>query len=926
MFWVPSRTAAEELSREQAREQLQALLTQTPVLDKQARLLLEQLGADAKQEFIARQEELTSGFGEWDENLDLPAPPSFNIEQRRTKLREDVAFWTATIDTWDLAELKEGIADGLVIADADGLDVVRLNALYELTKRIIRTGDFVPPDTSTIGNFDTIELSTSNKPSTVLFRAYMTFWGMGSLLEEMEAHARKEHQDYRRRLYKRAVVAYIRVLISGDQRLPDCARTRPLAQADMDGNQVQVLGCRDQVVDNLRAYAQAVQKIQSADTLAFTAEAASLVAEQQLIADSLNALPVVGDVLDIYGVLYGQDIAGQCLSPEERGMAAVFLALPLVGPAAMRQVKRLPGAEAAIARTQLFLELALEESRSALTYAYREMGFFEFGERVAGYWGTNWPAMQRLEAYFNSFRPELSGKAKADMVTFRNVRDALDARQWRDALPEEALEEARRRSAKVMRENLEAVQGSRAAVIKSSNMVSEHVEALQKVAAERDEILIYRYVNPNATELIDAGARTKHMGIKAKSAERGPIAGLLPVNQSLNKQGSRLQDLEVLQKTRPLNKAESEEVVELTKGMKKGAQNIEDCLAKPADCAIAVEYPVRNPKGEGHVLLQVVNDEATGQPVYFIRDEGGRMLDPTTGNPLEVVPTGTPEPVLVLADPATGSPLTADYDLLSIGLNERKYAGVENLPDGLDPNLMRRADGGDLTNAHGVPEFDDRTGFTTPQVRETLEATNQAVHEVQRAQGLEPFNISHHGAERWYPFSPGALDVDPFVTVLDPKKGPLRIPRCDTECMEQWCRKTGQCNPAAICPAGQFENCIPPDADRLLKDYFHDRRLNHYDLAPNPMWSWGNYNPGGGWTFSSYMEAARTKQLKKKLAAEQKLILQAPLAGKFTIGELRKALPAPPPSAWKMMERMLQIRITKNSFEFALPKCTERAN
>ena len=38
-----------------------------------------------------------------------------------------------------------------------------------------------------------------------------------------------------------------------------------------------------------------------------------------------------------------------------------------------------------------------------------------------------------------------------------------------------------------------------------------------------------------------------------------------------------------------------------------------------------------------------------------------------------------------------------------------------------------------------------------------------------------------------------------------------------------------------------------PDAQRLVKDYFHLKRLQGINLDPNPRWDWGFYNALDGW-------------------------------------------------------------------------------
>jgi hypothetical protein len=259
--------------------------------------------------------------------------------------------------------------------------------------------------------------------------------------------------------------------------------------------------------------------------------------------------------------------------------------------------------------------------------------------------------------------------------------------------------------------------------------------------------------------------------------------------------------------------------------MEKGADTVRECLAKPDECATAVVYRVPAPGGRGDLPLKVVKDRTTGRHVYAVEGPAGALLDPETGKALNVVADGPIEDVRVLADPRTGQYLTADYDFLDFGIKGQ----------------------------HDAPNFTRDKGFITARQREILDRTNAAIRDVQRRLGIDPVDVSHHGAERFFPFSPGALEVDEVVTFFDPERGLLSIPRCGSDCMKNWCRTTGHCNPALICGPGLTAGCIPPDPNRLLRDYYHDRRLAGYDIGPNSVWGWGHYNGLSGWTFGSYL-------------------------------------------------------------------------
>ena len=70
---------------------------------------------------------------------------------------------------------------------------------------------------------------------------------------------------------------------------------------------------------------------------------------------------------------------------------------------------------------------------------------------------------------------------------------------------------------------------------KSHGLVSHHVEIMAEYAQTNQLTFGFRPVNFLATELIAAGYPTKGLNIKGKSAEWGPMGGLIPVSQKFSK-------------------------------------------------------------------------------------------------------------------------------------------------------------------------------------------------------------------------------------------------------------------------------------------------------------------------------------------------------------------------------------------------------
>jgi hypothetical protein len=339
------------------------------------------------------------------------------------------------------------------------------------------------------------------------------------------------------------------------------------------------------------------------------------------------------------------------------------------------------------------------------------------------------------------------------------------------------------------------------------------------IARKNEEIYIIRPVNPKATEWIKKGYSTKPMTVKAKSASRGPFAGLIPVDPHLNKIGSKLDEAEAALKTAKDATDRGRilrDIEELKVTLKKAERTIADCQA--TRCAKQVPFKldgiggnqsvhkVTSPSGE--VKFAVLED---GKWLDADALEGGRKVD------LGFTPAKN-EPVLVLAD-ENGIPYTADYDFLNF---------AENKP-------------------HAIPKQSDATGYITDRMEDRLKEVNEGTRRAsQEARDVSTRPVSHHGAEQLNPYTPG---VDYPLTVIDGRTGDVFVlPKCDADCMKQWCETTKRCDPFNICGKSLIEGCVKVDPDRLLKDYYHDSRLGGYTTDPNPKWGWGDYNGLSGWT------------------------------------------------------------------------------
>jgi hypothetical protein len=398
-------------------------------------------------------------------------------------------------------------------------------------------------------------------------------------------------------------------------------------------------------------------------------------------------------------------------------------------------------------------------------------------------------------------------------------------------MPKKIREELLERSRKRIAENIEDLPANRLAragnpsqVIEDSNMVAEHLKEFMVEAEDLDNVMIFRYVNESATHAIRNNRGTKGMHVKGKSADWGPQAGFIPADQKFSKLGNpdapRLDD-----------------VAGSSKKVKK-------CV----DAGICKQVGLTLTNGDEVMVWKGIGGEV---PVI---KRGDKFYEYGTDKLLDVNPANA-EPMMVLAEihPKSGKlePITADYDLLGIGAKQDVQIANMHDVEGMIDDIERKA--------------------------------KDRLNEAGKRRGYEGGNLVHHGAETQNPYTPGAFDKDPLVTVLDPDKGVMTIPKCDRACMKKWCETTGQCGNLPLCTGNSPKPpCMMVDPDRLLKDYFNDARLRGYTtLRPNAGWSWGEYNGVAGWSpkvlldtagkveqadwvFGQYMMKIGVKQVKRR--------------------------------------------------------------
>jgi hypothetical protein len=723
-----------------------------------------------------------------------------DVATRRQEIAVKLKAWTEDLSDASIADINRQIQEALPLARASGLDVDRLTRIYELTRTVVRTADFPPPRETNPVLGSTLAQRTAD----------MFLWAIGE--EQVFAEAEQRHQQYRVDLYKRVMLAYLRALLATPLPPPDGCAPGPSRAAIVRGVQVPLVDCPDPVVAGLRAYLDAVRTLQSADSDALIATAEELVAEQQLVADIAAGIPLVGDALDIYAVWSGEDLAGSPMSPGMRAFSALMVLVPNVGPFAWEQaMARSPSARAAAEVVAAYWEAASSTAGVIVEVYVRETRAIasDMAQGIARRWNTTVAQLDEMLQGLRRARRSAEALTEAELDQLRiyqNLRDAAQDRIDLDALPAAYRKRASDSAAHRAARTIGRAQAERAAErVAQSGLVPHHAEIFADVARESREIVIVRPVNRDAAALIDLGWDTKNMGVKMKSADFKAIGGSIPVNQALNKNGTLLRQAEeklIAAEARGAEKAVTDalraEVAEMQAKLAKGREALQKCYAKVPPCAIEIPHP--------NGVLEAT--DAAGRPILVLPDGGGGFIDAMTDNPVR--PHSTPQPVKILADPVTGKPLTADYDLLATG-NQ-----------------------GPLV----TPRFDAERGFITEQQKQLVADINERVKRKAEDMGREGANVVHHGAEQNFPGSPG---VDYPLTAFQPSGEIVNIPACDEACMRHWCTVSGLCDPDMV------GTVIAIDPHRLAKDYFHDMRHKGFNLYPNPAWRWGPWNALGGW-------------------------------------------------------------------------------
>jgi hypothetical protein len=327
-----------------------------------------------------------------------------------------------------------------------------------------------------------------------------------------------------------------------------------------------------------------------------------------------------------------------------------------------------------------------------------------------------------------------------------------------------------------------------------TGIVHGHLALLQDVAQRHDTVIGIRPVDANATDLIAAGYPTKGFHIKGKSANWGPQAGLICVEQRY----SKLENNE-------------EKVFKFT-------ARTHECMADGHASAVALTVSAARLDKllHGGLIDTRSLPDVRGVVTLHARGPSGRIYEfkGTPGhhaNELHYAITHAGEAIEVLAPEIGANPFTADYDLLVVGPHLSDLGPSDNLPiPDIAHSVFRERVGHyrvQPSNLGLLQQYSSEQSFyegeprdignASSRIRDMIEVINQALVE-------NGERVVHHNADSG---NPGSCPADNYpATFFLPRK------------------------------MGHFgEVCIIDNAQELA-ELISESKDNGYHIPLNPLW------------------------------------------------------------------------------------------
>ena len=392
-------------------------------------------------------------------------------------------------------------------------------------------------------------------------------------------------------------------------------------------------------------------------------------------------------------------------------------------------------------------------------------------------------------------------------------------------------------------------------------MAQAHFESLQNLAQKRGEVIVIRPVSEWAGKLIEENYPTKSFHVKGKSADWGPQAGFIPVDQSLSKIKDPVKAAassegvneviakhaafikgEVAGEERPNQVVEAAPLVISADRLKELEQK--KAINTPVAAAdgrqfLSVEHQGQihsfcaTPKPDGRFLISKVEDNLDAQALV----ERVNQKVPIQMSEVKVVGTRLPG-----QDVAT--PLTADYDVLAVAPKLENYGQPDRVQI---PEVDRRKlnekithlQANDATKASGdalkaaSQDYDHDRGNVSNRL---LDFINDARKEFSRGDGLD---MIHHGADTHNPVAdlPGDFDSGGKMAVFLPED--LTYQNSDTGNTETL--------PRGVYTVDSLEN---------LNEVLHTLRENGFQVPRNnPAWTAQGIDPSSLTRLPGYQAA-----------------------------------------------------------------------
>lgn len=324
-------------------------------------------------------------------------------------------------------------------------------------------------------------------------------------------------------------------------------------------------------------------------------------------------------------------------------------------------------------------------------------------------------------------------------------------------------------------------------------MTLADMKAAEKVAAARNEIIMFRDTGAWSRPYIAAGHPTKPFHVKGKSSNWGPQAGLVPENSEFSKAFA---------------------ATDIQKGIKANQDAINGYYAKPIPLFLSrnfIQSELEVPKGiSGHKPIDRVTNPRPGVLYFFCTKPNDDPSQP--GKPYvlfgKINPAGLyeifsfpllaakappsvlpgmeamGEPLMVMTIFGANQPLTGDYDLFAICPSWNDYGTQDKKMDPTldDPRIKASNDRSKArVNALGPVSSSHLMAYKSLQrlhAAKTLEDPHRgnltlrissAIQSLVQGMGGRYPRV-HHNAESGRPFAPGAEDGFPLTT-FHPRRG-----------------------------------------------------------------------------------------------------------------------------------------------------------